>query len=56
MPTSSVLAYRKYAPRDSPPASLGLDRNTPAFLGKADQPPGSQISPEFAAASAKLRE
>jgi hypothetical protein len=31
IPASSVLAYGKYAPRDSPPASLGFDRNTPAF-------------------------
>jgi hypothetical protein len=31
IPSSSVLAYRKYAPRDSPPASLGFDRNTPTF-------------------------
>ena len=40
IPASSVLAYRKYAPRDSPPASLGFDRNTPTFwdsrLGGAD--------------------
>jgi hypothetical protein len=32
IPASNVLAYGKYAPRDSPPASLDLDRNTPAFF------------------------
>jgi hypothetical protein len=26
-----VLAYGKYAPRDSPSGSLGFDRNTPTF-------------------------
>jgi hypothetical protein len=31
IPASSVLAYGKYAPRGSPSASLGFDRNTPAF-------------------------
>jgi hypothetical protein len=29
IPEASVLAYGKYAPRDSPPASLGLDENHP---------------------------
>ncbi len=29
IPASRVLAYGKYAPRDSPPASLGLGRNAP---------------------------
>ena len=27
IPASSVLAYGKYAPRNSPPASLGFDEN-----------------------------
>jgi hypothetical protein len=32
---ASVLAYRKYAPRDSPPASLDFGRNTPTFFNLA---------------------
>jgi hypothetical protein len=58
IPASSVLAYGKYAPRDSPPASLGFDRNTPTFTSPAPSHPLTQgaASPQSSPSKATLEQ